>query len=323
MASGDSATVSGGAHNFANGIGSAVGGGGFNIAHGAYSVVGGGGGATASDSNSALGEFSTIAGGRHNSAPSKGATIGGGRDNTASDLRATISGGIFNTASAINSTIGGGAVNSASGVDATVAGGNSGTASGTGAMVPGGVFNTASGLYSFAAGRQAKALHDGAFVWADNLGADIASVAANQFVVRAGGGIWLGTTSSPAATAGRFLETSTGGFLSSGGTWTNSSDKNLKENFVPVDRQELLDKISTLSITQWNYKAESKAVMHIGPTAQDFNAHFGLGNDDKAISTIDPSGIALVAIQALIEKNNLLAEEMKQLRKRIEELEQE
>ena len=37
--------------------------------------------------------------------------------------------------------------------------------------------------------------------------------------------------------------------------------------------------------------------MHIGPMAQDFYKLFNLGNDDKSISTIDPSGIALAAIK--------------------------
>ena len=43
-------------------------------------------------------------------------------------------------------------------------------------------------------------------------------------------------------------------------------------------------------------------------------APFNLGLDDKSISTIDPSGVALAAIQELIKENELL-------RKRIEALE--
>ena len=165
-------------------------------------------------------------------------------------------------------------------------------------------------------GRDAKANHNGAFVWADNTGADLASVAAGQFVVRAGGGIWLGTTSAPTATAGRFIETSTGGYLTTGGTWTNSSDQNLKENFTPIDRQELLELLSTLPISRWNYKTEDDGAKHIGPTAQDFYARFGLGGDDKAISTIDPAGIALAAIQELYRKTK----EIDELRAELAEL---
>jgi hypothetical protein len=48
--------------------------------------------------------------------------------------------------------------------------------------------NTATN-YAFAAGRQAKAIHQGAFVWADSQGADFSSTADDQFNIRASGGI--------------------------------------------------------------------------------------------------------------------------------------
>ena len=51
---------------------------------------------------------------------------------------------------------------------------------------------------SFAAGRQAHALHSGAFVWADNTSADFSSTAVNQFLIRAAGGVGI-NTASPAA----------------------------------------------------------------------------------------------------------------------------
>ena len=89
-----------------------------------------------------------------------------------------------------------------------------------------------------------------------------------------------------------------GGAYCDGTNWVNASDKNSKENFQSVDGQELLDKIADLSITEWNYKADKNA-RHIGPTAQDFKKTFGVGADDKSISTIDPSGIALAAIKEL------------------------
>ena len=49
----------------------------------------------------------------------------------------------------------------------------------------------ATGLYSFAAGRRAHALHDGAFVWADAQDADFSSTTDNQFAVRASNGVWF------------------------------------------------------------------------------------------------------------------------------------
>ncbi len=160
------------------------------------SVTGGGGGATISGGGQS---------GFPNSVNASFGTVGGGQGNTASDLSATVGGGNTNTASGLRATVGGGLINHASGGDATIGGGGNNNASGFAATVPGGSANTATGNFSLAAGRRAKAIHDGAFVWGDSTNADIASTAANQFVVRASGGarffasdLHLGTIPTPA-----------------------------------------------------------------------------------------------------------------------------
>ena len=89
------------------------------------------------------------------------------------------------------------------------------------------------------------------------------------------------------------------GAYENGGTWTNASDRNLKENFSPVDPAVLLTKIDAMSIETWNYRSEGKTIRHLGPVAQDFYAAFDLGRDDKHISTVDEGGVALAAIQQL------------------------
>jgi hypothetical protein len=82
-----------------------------------------------------------------------------------------------------------------------------------------------------------------------------------------------------------------------------TSDRNAKENFAVLDAQTALAKVAALPLTQWNYKTESRAVRHVGPMAQDFHAAFGLdGADDKHISVVDESGVALAAIQGLNQK---------------------
>jgi hypothetical protein len=116
------------------------------------------------------------------------------------------------------------------------------------------------------------------------------------------------------------IEHSSGAHLTPGGVWTNASDVNLKENFKSVDGEEILDKIEKLEISQWNYKNESDEVTHIGPTAQDFKAAFGVGDNDKSISTIDPSGIALVAVKELRKENQELKSQVAELKKMVEEL---
>ncbi len=112
-----------------------------------------------------------------------------------------------------------------------------------------------------------------------------------------------------------------GGAYCDGTNWVNASDRNSKENFTAVDGNELLDQIAQLSITRWNYKGNNQAE-HIGPTAQDFKAAFGVGVDDRSISTIDPSGIALAAIKALNNKMQELNAKTTQLEDQAREITQ-
>ncbi|MFC1569436.1 hypothetical protein ACFL4L_04315, partial [bacterium] len=76
---------------------------------------------------------------------------------------------------------------------ATISGGGaSGSAnsvSGSYGTVPGGLSNSAQGDYSFAAGRRAKALNDGSFVWADATDSDFSSVLDNEFRIGASNGL--------------------------------------------------------------------------------------------------------------------------------------
>src|SRR6202012_61759 len=87
----------------------------------------------------------------------------------------------------------------------------------------------------------------------------------------------------------------------------------------------VLTKVAALPITRWNFKQDS-TVLHIGPMAQDFSAAFGVGEDDKHIAVVDEGGVALAAIQGLNEKveaeDAALRDENKELKKRLEKLEQ-
>jgi trimeric autotransporter adhesin len=287
------ATVSGGLNNTASGENGVVGGGGYNTASGFRATVGGG------VSNTASATAATVSGGSANIASGSTATVGGGSEATASGAAATVGGGYGNTASGLHATVGGGNSNTASGVQATVGGGQNNIASGSHSTVPGGLNNLALGSYSFAAGRRAKAEHLGAFVWGAGTDTDIKSPAINTFVVRAPGGIWLGTTSNPSIPGGTFLNTSTGAHLTTGGQWTNGSNRNAKENFTPVDAHSILAQVAALPITTWNYRTEDVSVRHMGPMAQDFYAAFALGADEVSIGTVDASGVALAAIQGL------------------------
>jgi len=52
-------------------------------------------------------------------------------------------------------------------------------------------------------------------------------------------------------------------------SFVTTSDRNAKENFAPVDTREVLDKVTTLPITRWNYKDLNDG-QHLGPMHRTF-----------------------------------------------------
>ncbi|MCP3974900.1 MAG: hypothetical protein GY720_10445 [bacterium] len=57
-----------------------------------------------------------------------------------------------------------------------------------------------------------------------------------------------------------------------------------------------------IEISSWSYKDDPTPIRHMGPTAQDFYAAFGLGRDERHIATLDVNGVSLAAIQELHRK---------------------
>jgi hypothetical protein len=84
-----------------------------------------------------------------------------------------------------------------------------------------------------------------------------------------------------------------------------SSDRNRKENFLPVDGEDVLGRIRGLSLTSWNFIGhDPQQFRHYGPMAQDFFAafgHDGIGTigTDTTITSTDMDGILMIAAQAL------------------------
>jgi hypothetical protein len=194
---------------------------------------------------------------------------------------ATVSGGQDNRATNLGATVSGGAANTASGAFATVAGGDD---------------NDAAGDFSFAAGRRANvdANHGGSFLYADHTDFDFNSVAANEFAVRATGGVRFVTAISPTGESAAGVRLAAGG-----GSWQTLSDRQAKANFTPVDQGDILARLMTVPITTWNYSSQSSSIQHLGPTGQDFFEAFGLGEEERYINTVDADGVALAAIQGL------------------------
>jgi hypothetical protein len=190
-------TIGGGSANTSGGTSATISGGTNNVIESdAESVTIGGGSGNLIRAND---DFSTIGGGFFNQASNSfSATIAGGYANAVlfgSD--ATISGGTGNKISASRGTIGGGIANSVEtgARHSTISGGAGNSASGQYATIPGGQDNRTGGDYAFAAGHRAKANHIGTFTWADSTDADFISTSSNQFLIRATGGVGIGTAS--------------------------------------------------------------------------------------------------------------------------------
>jgi len=128
-------------------------------------------------------------------------TIGGGVGNVVNGSVGTIAGGERGTitTNAYNSFIGGGAWNVVEPWDSVIAGGrgNRIAPSAAGSMIPGGYNNLVgtNATTAFAAGQYARANHAGTFVWADAFGVPFTSTSPNQFLIRAAGGVGIGTAS--------------------------------------------------------------------------------------------------------------------------------
>jgi hypothetical protein len=283
------------------------------VAAGVYGATIAGGGA-ANLTNRVASDFGSIGGGIDNSIQSGTASgIAGGERNVIEGGRSFIGGGVANEIrgvgfwnvinggaenrielSSVGATIGGGNANRInSGDSAVIAGGFANRVDGDYATVAGGRGNSAIGEYSFAAGQQAKANHPGAFVWADgSTHVDFASTANNQFLIRASGGVGIGTD-SPA----RNLEVKNSGHVeigltssdSGGRAWTIQSSgdhSTLGGTFQVIDR--------TAAAARMIISPDGKVGFGRNPTSNElevegnaskFTAGSWLANSDARIKT--------------------------------------
>jgi hypothetical protein len=101
--------------------------------------------------------------------------------------------------------------------------------------------------------------------------------------------------------------------------FTASSDKTQKENFRPVDGEEVLGKIRGLELSSWNFIGhDPKKFRHYGPMAQDFFAafgHDGVGEigSETTISSGDLAGILMIAVKALEKRTAQLKQKEAQI----------
>ncbi|KPL07023.1 hypothetical protein AMJ86_06215, partial [bacterium SM23_57] len=174
----------------------------------------------------------------------------------------------------------------------------------------GGVDNLAEGDYTVAMGRQAQAIHNGSFVWADGAGNDYTTTADNQFLIRAGGGVGVGTNNPQHQldVAGEM------GCIS----LHEASDIRLKSNIKTI--ADALDKISQIRGVEfeWNDNAEARGAIYgreqLGVVAQEMETVFPqlVSTSDDGYKSVDYTKLTAVLIEAV-----------KELQSRTKKLEQE
>jgi hypothetical protein len=195
------ATVAGGTGNHVRSAspGGTVSGGTDNVVLGASDAVIGGGRQNLSGAS-----YSVIAGGRENvlfTGASYSAIGGGSVNQIEESWGASIGGGTYNSigGNASYGVIAGGLGNRIVGencLHSAILGGVSNQVSHFSSVVLGGERNHVSAPFALAAGRRARAGHIGTFVWADSSESDFLTERADQFLIRARGGVGIGTSAT-------------------------------------------------------------------------------------------------------------------------------
>lgn len=285
----------------------------------------------ASGTNSTAFGYGTTASGDRSTAFGNEATASGssstafGLSTRATNMRATAFGS--NTLASGETATAFGAQTEASGLNSTSFGyqtkavGNNSTAMGNGTTARGanslaagnGALTGVDANNAISMGNSTSALHVNSLV----LGNNVTSNADNQFTARFQGGYRFMTQAQSVSNIGAQL-------ASGANAWSTMSSKSLKENFQPVDGQEVLAKIVDMELTSWNYIGQDKTQFrHYGPMAEDFYAafgHDGIGTigDSESINQADFDGINLIAIQALAKENQELKARIEALEKQLQ-----
>ncbi|MEI6520131.1 MAG: tail fiber domain-containing protein [bacterium] len=223
--------------------------------------------------------MNTISGGQQNN-------ISGTQHNTISGGLTNVIGGTYGTANF--TTIGGGRDNTTS-------------AAAQYGCIPGGRSNNV-GDNSFACGTYATALWN-SFCFAD--GTATANTRGNEFKIGAAGGLTLRNNAGTFnwyANGVKWLDTPNGGcYLGSDGVWYSASSREIKHDFQPVDKSDILQKVSETTLEEWRYNATPNA-KHIGVVAEDFAEKFGLGDNPEGLNPLDVCGVLWAAVQELTRK---------------------
>jgi len=179
---------------------------------------------------------------------------------------------------------------------------------------------TASGDYSTAMGRHAQATNDGTFVWADSEDADFASTGTNQFLIRASGGVGIGTDSPQFA-----LHVNGEAGKPGGGAWSVASDARLKKDIRPLE--QALARLLQLHGVTYEYK-DPKAIHELpgqqtGMIAQEVEKVFPdwVEKAPDGMRRLSIHGFEALAVEALRDLRTEKDAQISALEKRLAALE--
>lgn len=177
---------------------------------------------------------------------------------------------------------------------------------------------TATGDYTTAIGyRGSTNGFDGAMVFSAEDGTSTDSVraqAAREFRLRAAGGIRLRVSSAANSNTPGTSSNVGCDLTASVPSWTCASSRTIKENFMPVDVEDVLERAVRVPVSTWTMIGADPSIVHMGPVAEDFNAEFPLGLGPTTIGLGDFDGVNLAAIQALEARTRALRDDVERLR---------
>ncbi len=172
------------------------------------------------------------------------AAIAGGSGNRIRNAgqRSVILGGLNHTVgdAAVDNALVGGFTNVIeNNARANIIGGGQGNRVGNssfGGFIAAGTSNAVAGRGSFAGGNRAKATNSQSFVWADGTAADFGTTTSNQFLIRASGGVGIGTNVTTPGGLTVAGGVSAASFSGSGSGITNISGASLADGAITAEK---------------------------------------------------------------------------------------
>jgi hypothetical protein len=194
-----------------------------------------------------------------------------------------------------------------------IIGGNGNTiSSASNSVILGGSGHMNTGSNSVLLGTSAVCSNSNCFLFSDGSGG-LASSANNTFLALASGGTTFFSS----------LGLGTGVTLGPGlSAWAAVCDRNAKENLVELKYEDVLTKLDSIPIYQFNYIDDEAQKKNMGPMAQDWHGQFtDTGKDPLKIDTMDLDGVALASIKALKAQISSQQTLIEQLSARLDALE--